>query len=64
MLSHAARHEGLLLTRAPRVGFFLAGPPEGLRKQLGQSAARAMRCRRGATAFPKQLGFRAFIREA
>ena len=64
LLSRATRHEDLLLMRAPRVEFFLAGPPEGLRKQLEQFAARTKRCRREATAFARELGFTEFIRDA
>ena len=30
LLSRATRHEDLLLMRAPRIEFFLAGPPAGL----------------------------------
>ena len=45
LLSRATRHEDLLLMRAPRIEFFLAGPPAGLRKQLEQFAARTKRCR-------------------
>ena len=64
LLSRATRHEDLLLMRAPRIEFFLAGPPEGLRKQLEQFAARTKRCRREATALARELGFTEFIREA
>ena len=63
LLSRATRHEDLLLMRAPRIEF-LAGPPEGLRKQLEQFAARTKRCRREATALARELGFTEFIREA
>ena len=64
LLSRATRHEDHLLMRAPRIEFFLAGPPEGLRKQLEQFAARTKRCRREATALARELGFIEFIREA
>ena len=64
LLSRATRHEDLLLMRAPRIEFFLAGPPDGLRKQLEQFAARTKRCRREATALARELGFSDFIRDA
>ena len=64
LLSRATRHEDLLLMRAPRNEFFLAGPPQGLRKQLEQFATRTKRCRRDAAALAKELGFTEFLREA
>ena len=64
LLSRATRHEDLLLMRAPRIEFFLAGPPQGLRKQLEQLATRTKRRRRDATALAKELGFTEFLREA
>ena len=64
LLSRATRHEDLLLMRAPRIEFFLAGPPKSLRAQLEQFAKRTRLCRRQATALAKELGFDEFIHEA
>ena len=64
LLSRATRREDLLLTRARRIEFFLAGPPKSLRAQLGQFAKRAGQRGRQAMALAKELGFDEFIHEA
>eukprot|EP00959_Pyramimonas_sp_CCMP1952_P037754 790377-Pyramimonas_sp.AAC.1 len=52
------------LSGAVCIEFFLAGPPEGLRKQLEQFATRTKPCRREPAALARELSFTEFIREA